>query len=126
MQIRSSSSPGTWGASGAVIDGLLERLLADPYFAAPAPKSTGFEHFNLDWLAPALGDQSAPADVQATLCELTAASIAAGIRLTGERVDEVLVCGGGVHNRDLIARFEIKIDAAIARVWGEAKGEGAA
>ena len=29
-------------------------------------------------------------------------------------------------NRDLIARFEKKIDAAIARVWGEARGEVAA
>ena len=105
---------GAWGASGAVIDDLLAHLLADPYFAAPAPKSTGFEHFNLDWLAPALSDAFAPADVQATLCELTAASIAAGIRLTGERFDEVLVCGGGIHNRDLIARLSRALpDAAI-------------
>lgn len=36
--------------------------------------------------------------------------------------EQVLVNG----NRDLIARFEIKIDAAIARVWGEAKAEGVA
>lgn len=35
--------------------------------------------------------------------------------------EQVLVNG----NRDLIARFEKKIDAAIARVWGEAKSEGA-
>jgi anhydro-N-acetylmuramic acid kinase len=105
---------GAWSASGAVLDDLLTRLLADPYFAASAPKSTGFEYFNLDWLAPALSDDFAPADVQATLCELTAASIAAGIELTGERIDEVLVCGGGVHNRDLIARLGRALpDAAI-------------
>ena len=97
---------GAWSASGTVIDGLLSRLLADPYFAAPAPKSTGFEYFNLDWLAPALVDGFAPADVQATLCQLTADSIAAGIALTAEPVAEVLVCGGGVHNRDLMARLD--------------------
>src|SRR5207253_11392642 len=51
---------------------LLIRLLADPYFALPPPKSTGRDYFHLEWLARALaGTESAP-DVEATLTALTA------------------------------------------------------
>jgi len=93
---------GRWAAEGVVDDGLLERLLADPYFAAPPPKSTGFEYFNLDWLARAGADAPAPVDVQATLSELSARTIAAAVR---DVADEVLVCGGGIHNWDLERRL---------------------
>ena len=96
---------GDWGASGSIIDDLLGRLLADPYFAAPAPKSTGFEYFNLDWLAPALANDYDATDIQATLCQLTAQTIADAIRSAAPDAAEVLVCGGGIHNRDLIARL---------------------
>ena len=41
---------GALAASGTVIPELLERLLQDPYYARPAPKSTGKEHFNLAYL----------------------------------------------------------------------------
>ncbi len=61
---------------------LLERLLADAYFSRPAPKSTGRETFSDDWLDRALaGLALPPADVQATLAELTARSIADGLRV---------------------------------------------
>ncbi|MDH3533179.1 MAG: anhydro-N-acetylmuramic acid kinase, partial [Gammaproteobacteria bacterium] len=63
---------GGWAASGVVSEDLLTRLLADAYFAAAPPKSTGFEYFNLDWLGQALADAIDPVDVQATLCALTA------------------------------------------------------
>ena len=93
---------GRWAAEGTVDEVLLGRLLADPFFAAPPPKSTGFEYFNLDWLARAGVDALAPVDVQATLCELTARSVAAAIR---DVAREVLVCGGGIHNWDLERRL---------------------
>ncbi len=80
-------------------------MLADPYFAIPAPKSTGFEYFNLDWLVPAGVEHYAPADVQATLSQLTAESIAASVLLAAPGVSDVLVCGGGVHNQDLMRRL---------------------
>ena len=96
---------GEWGASGTVIDELLARLLADPYFAAPAPKSTGFEYFNLDWLDPALTDRYDATDIQSTLCQLTAQTIADAILATAPDAADVLVCGGGIHNRDLMARL---------------------
>ena len=105
QRARAYDAGGQWSASGAVIDELQSALLADDYFAAPPPKSTGFEYFNLDWLAPALAAGYAPADVQATLCQLTADSIAAAIRSVAPAADNILVCGGGVHNLDLMARL---------------------
>ncbi|MEO7072380.1 MAG: anhydro-N-acetylmuramic acid kinase, partial [Rhodanobacter sp.] len=63
---------GAFAASGQVDDALLAALLADPYFAAPAPKSTGREYFHLDWLRThVVGPKTTAADVQATLLELT-------------------------------------------------------
>ena len=81
---------------------LLRLLLSDPYFAAAPPKSTGFEYFNLEWLARFGPDAVDPADVQATLCQLTAQTIADAVR--GE-AEEVLACGGGVHNAELMRRL---------------------
>ncbi|WP_109124734.1 anhydro-N-acetylmuramic acid kinase [Dyella sp. C11] len=98
---------GAFAASGRVDDALLAALLADPYFALPAPKSTGREHFHLAWLEahPNVSALS-PADVQATLLELSARSIAEAIdRHAAEAVD-VLACGGGVHNDVLMKRLD--------------------
>ena len=95
---------GAWAASGSVDSALLSALLGDPYFAAPPPKSTGFEHFNLEWLRAFGAESVAAADVQATLCELTAVSLAEAIRSAAPADCELLVCGGGVHNRELMRR----------------------
>ncbi|MEL7186065.1 MAG: anhydro-N-acetylmuramic acid kinase [Pseudomonadota bacterium] len=96
---------GEWGATGSVDEELLQRMLGDPYFAAAAPKSTGFEYFNLAWIDRLVDSASAPADVQATLCELTARSIAAAVVATGLNVFELFVCGGGAHNGALMKRL---------------------
>jgi anhydro-N-acetylmuramic acid kinase len=96
---------GDWGASGNVIEELLAHLLADPYFATPAPKSTGFEYFNLDWLTPLLTDEYDATDIQTTLCQLTAQTIADAVRSAAPEAADVLVCGGGIHNRDLMRRL---------------------
>ena len=89
---------GTWAASGKVIPELLKQLLADPYFHQPAPKSTGPEYFNLGWLGTWLEEHYAPADVQATLVQLTAQSVAGAIRGHAAGTQEVIACGGGVYN----------------------------
>ncbi|WP_108470294.1 anhydro-N-acetylmuramic acid kinase [Rhodanobacter thiooxydans] len=97
---------GAYAASGRPDAGLLDVLLADPYFALPPPKSTGREYFHLDWLAahaPLTGLD--PADMQATLLELTARSVAAAITRHAPEADEVLACGGGVHNGALMRRL---------------------
>jgi len=95
---------GSWAKSGSIAPDLLELLLRDPYFALPPPKSTGFEYFNLMWLRQALaevGDVS-DADVQATLCAVTARSIADAIKKHAPKTSELLICGGGIDNTELI------------------------
>ena len=67
---------GAWGASGKVQPALLEAFLTDPFFQRAPPKSTGREMFNLPWLERFSPDRWPPADVQATLGALTAASVA--------------------------------------------------
>ena len=99
---------GRWAASGKVDGMLLVELLADAYFRKPAPKSTGRDLFNADWLAAALaraGGTRAPADVQATLLELTARSAIDALRAAAPATRELLVCGGGAKNGALMGRL---------------------
>lgn len=94
---------GAWAASGTVDEELLTQMLAEPYFHQIGPKSSGREVFNQDWLQRQLGTRSITAvDVQATLLALTAQSVAAAIRRDAPQADEVLACGGGVHNAALM------------------------
>ncbi len=97
---------GTFARSGKIDAALLQQLLNDTYFSLPPPKSTGRDHFNLDWLDKCL-DSTARAleDVQATLCELSAISIANALRSAQPDTQRVLVCGGGVHNGFLLDRL---------------------
>lgn len=98
---------GAFAASGTSNNALLQHLLTEPYFALSAPKSTGRETFHLAWLETQLqGSTWAPADVQATLVQLTAYSIATAIHANATNVSEVLVCGGGVHNGVLMRAIE--------------------
>ena len=100
---------GAWAAEGIVNETLLGRMLGDPYFAQPAPKSTGFEYFNSSWVRSMIssptGGEFAAEDIQSTLAELTARTIATAILEHAPDVDEVLVCGGGIHNTDLMERL---------------------
>lgn len=105
---------GAFAAQGRVDGALLARLLAEPWFAAPPPKSTGRDQFHLDWVEAALAGDEAPADVQATLLALTARSVAEALQATQPRTRRVVVCGGGVHNPRLMAALaEAMPDAAI-------------
>jgi anhydro-N-acetylmuramic acid kinase len=98
---------GAFAAAGCVDEALLQALLADTYFALPPPKSTGREYFHLAWLEAHPGVASLPpADVQATLLEVTACSVAAAIRAHASDAQDVLACGGGVHNPLLMHRLE--------------------
>ena len=114
---------GAWAASGQVRADLLERLQADEYFAKPPPKSTGREHFHLAWLQQQLTGNPAlhPQDVQATLVELTATTIAQAMQLLPGKVDEIYLCGGGSHNRQLGARLHAQLPG-IPIVTTEALG----
>ncbi|MGC3874784.1 anhydro-N-acetylmuramic acid kinase [Halomonas sp. GXIMD04776] len=108
---------GRWAASGQVDEALLERLLDDDFFRRTPPKSTGREYFNRDWLAARLTGRESPQDVQATLAELTAASIASGIEQARRQQDAegaltLIPCGGGAHNVDLLKRLERRLPHA--------------
>lgn len=96
---------GKWGASGQVIPSLLEQLLAETYFNTPAPKSTGRELFNINWLKEKLNGDENDEDVQATLHELTAISIANAVQQQEKMADELILCGGGAYNTHLATRI---------------------
>lgn len=96
---------GHWAAHGTVLEPMLAAMLADPYFASPPPKSTGRDHFHADWLRAFRPEAMKPEDVQATLSELTARSVADAVERHCPGTEEILVCGGGAHNRDLLARL---------------------
>ena len=104
---------GDFAAGGKLDEGLLAALLADPYFAAPPPKSTGPEHFNHAWLMAALGTRKpAPADVAATLSELSARSLAEAVRRHAPAARTLYVCGGGAHNSHLMGRLAARMPGA--------------
>ncbi len=117
---------GSWAASGRVDPALLERLLAHPFLAAKPPKSCGREEFNQALLA---GCTLPGADVQATLAELTAATIADALHRQPEPIEELFVCGGGAYNGDLMARLAARLagcrvtttaELGLAPEWVEA------
>jgi len=101
---------GQWASSGQVHAELLNNLLQDDYLQRPAPKSTGREYFTLSWLQQhyAQLNQLPNEDVQATLLQLTATSIANAINDCGE-AERVIVCGGGVHNQTLMQALSISL-----------------
>lgn len=99
---------GEWAASGQVDARLLDNLLNDDFFTKQGPKSTGRELFNLAWLDDklTLGAEVIPADVQATLLELTAKSICEALLNAQPDTQDLLVCGGGAHNTALMGRLQ--------------------
>ncbi len=104
---------GAWAGRGTVQPVLLDRLLADPYFALEPPKSTGRDHFHLAWLAQHLAAADfAPVDVQATLVELSARSVADALRRWQPGTSRVLACGGGVHNATLMRALARALEPA--------------
>ncbi|TAN49496.1 MAG: anhydro-N-acetylmuramic acid kinase [Methylococcaceae bacterium] len=100
---------GAWSAGGHCLPALLEILLDEPYFNRAPPKSTGKELFSPDWLnrrLQKLGRQPSAVDVQTTLAHLTAHSIAQAVCDHAKDTERVLVCGGGVHNRHVMALLQ--------------------
>ncbi len=100
---------GAFAASGTVDAALLERLLDDPWFALPPPKSTGREQFQLEWVEARLLGDEAPADVQATLLELSAATAADALLAQQPATARVIACGGGVRNPRLLERIAARL-----------------
>ncbi|CAM5694766.1 Anhydro-N-acetylmuramic acid kinase OS=Streptomyces alboniger OX=132473 GN=anmK PE=3 SV=1 [Streptomyces alboniger] len=105
---------GELAARGTVHEALLARLLAEPYYALPAPKTTGKELFHLPYLRTALrGFEALPAeDVVATLTRLTARTVADAARSV--RATEVIASGGGTRNPALMAAVRAELGAHVA------------
>lgn len=96
---------GAWAAGGAVDGALLARMMEDPYFSAPPPKSTGRDLFNAAWLDARLRGGEDPRAVQATLLELTARGISEAIARHATGARRVIACGGGARNGALMRRL---------------------
>ena len=95
---------GAWGATGQVLPDLVHVLSSEPFFALPAPKSTGRDLFNVAWLGARLAafPALAPVDVQATLAALTVETAAQALRLAQPDTNTLYVCGGGALNGALM------------------------
>lgn len=100
---------GSWAKSGNISTPLLQEMLADKYFSQAAPKSTGREYFNRQWLTSFTEKTSLPsADIQATLTALTAETIANEICQLSTKSD-VYLCGGGVENNHFVSLLNQKL-----------------
>ena len=105
---------GAWAKSGKLHQQLFECLRSDDYFERPSPKSTGRENFNLCWLEAklrALGTPIAANDVQRSLLELTAWTIAKACMEAG--IVKLWVCGGGAHNAFLMEVLKLRIGGPV-------------
>lgn len=100
---------GAFARQGRVDDALLARLLDEPWFLQPPPKSTGRDQFHLGWVESKLRGTEAVADVQATLLRLSSSSIADALRATQPDTARVIACGGGVHNGALMAALAVEL-----------------
>lgn len=103
---RPFDADGAFAARGRVLPDLLAAWLAEPWFRLPPPKSTGREQFHLEWALSAHGAAEAdPADLQASLLELTVCTVVEALLREQPATRRLLVCGGGVRNPVLMARL---------------------
>jgi anhydro-N-acetylmuramic acid kinase len=102
---------GRWAAGGQVDATLLAALLQEPYFSQLPPKSTGRDLFHPEWLVRRLQQcpPVAAADVQTTLCELTAAVCAQDLLVHAPDCRQLYVCGGGALNAELLRRLQARL-----------------
>jgi anhydro-N-acetylmuramic acid kinase len=137
QQAKSYDENGAWAKSGVVIDALLELMLSDAYFAKSYPKSTGREYFNQEWLEDKLfcyfefvlefkgeeilkrvqDDKRLQADIQRTLLELTALSIAKEVKRFHKK--RLTLCGGGAKNSFLVERIKANLPEASIEIAKE-------
>ncbi|MDT7693960.1 MAG: anhydro-N-acetylmuramic acid kinase [Pseudonocardiales bacterium] len=120
---------GALAAAGTVDPALLAELLAEKYYAAEPPKSTGRELFTADYLDSAVdsaliaarhrghGTRRTPnptaPDIAATLVALTARTVADACARYG--VTEVVGSGGGMHNPVLVGALRTALDPVPLR-----------
>jgi anhydro-N-acetylmuramic acid kinase len=111
---QSYDADGMLACSGKTSARLLASLLMDDYFQLAPPKSTGFEYFNLEWLNRSLDSELSVEDVQSTLCDLTATSIIRAINQYAPKTEEIYICSGGMHNKELMHRLQAFTKCPVA------------
>jgi anhydro-N-acetylmuramic acid kinase len=99
---------GAFAATGKVNDAALDKMLANPFFDRLPPKSLDRMDFGTD-AVKALS----PADGAATLTAFTAASIAKARQHFPEPATTWIVCGGGRHNKTLMAMLKARVNAPV-------------
>lgn len=104
---------------GAIDRRLLSDLLDEPYYARPAPKTTGKELFHIDYLRRFLAGAKEISldDLVATLVELTAQTVAGAARGS----NNVLLSGGGAKNPALVESIRAALPDAVVQTtdeWG--------
>ena len=114
---------GRLAASGRVDESLLDAWLAEPYFLRCPPKSTGretfgatdFERRRLEAEAAGLG----ALDLLATLTALTVHSVARSVQKWIDPVSDLVVSGGGAHNRTLLDGLGDALEGTVVRILDE-------
>jgi len=97
---------GNWALQGQVNQTLLTSMLADPFFSKAPPKSTGRDHFHLQWLQNQIGLENINAeDVQATLLHLTAIAALQAVVKYAPQTQKLIICGGGARNTAMMNVF---------------------
>ena len=113
---------GQMAAAGSVDEDVLDELLEDPYFALPAPKSTGREKFGEQFAAGLLERGLEPEAAVATATQLTVRSVLSAIERFVEPVmpvDELVVAGGGWRNPRIIEPIRASLPEARVRATDE-------
>ena len=101
---------GQWASLGVSNERLLSNLLSDPFFKKTRPKSVDKEYFSLSWLESHMPSyQLESCDIQATLLSLTTKSIVQALQEDFACCDELLICGGGMHNQTLVNQLKTKL-----------------
>jgi len=102
---------GEWAASATIDKYLLALLMQDSFISQAHPKSTGREHYNLDWLEIQLNNfqHLSFAQVQSTLCQFTCDSIVNAIETSLPDISTLIICGGGAHNTELVKRLSSRL-----------------
>jgi len=117
---QSYDANGDWAKQGQVNGKLLSHLLDDAYFRLAPPKSTGKEYFSPAWLQQKISPflASNPEDIQATLCQFSAETISNAILDHAADSKHVLVCGGGIHNQQLLTLLKQSLPIPV---WSTAE-----
>ena len=99
---------GHYASVGQVDEGVLRGLLGHPYFQAPPPKSLDRYDFSLDSL-----EHLKLEDAAATLVAFTAEALKLGFDMMGGAPSELVVCGGGRHNPEIMKAFAERLSVPV-------------